>query len=66
MKIKFNDSEIDIPENQSLAQFVNDNIDGTAGVAVAVNGALVKKADWNSVVLNEGDTVLLIKAAYGG
>ena len=39
---------------------------GPSGSAVAVNGRVIRRADWDATVLNGGDKVLIIKAAYGG
>lgn len=36
------------------------------GVAVAVNGALVRRADWATTTLNAGDTVEIVRAMQGG
>jgi len=36
------------------------------GVAVAVNGALVRRADWATTALNAGDTVEIVRAMQGG
>ena len=36
------------------------------GVAVAVNGALVRRADWTTTALNAGDTVEIVRAMQGG
>ena len=36
------------------------------GVAVAVGGVMVRRADWGESVLSEGDSVIVIKAACGG
>ena len=37
-----------------------------AGVAVAVNSQMVMRDNWAATPLNEGDDVLIIKAACGG
>lgn len=37
-----------------------------AGVAVAVNRQMVMRDNWAATPLNEGDDVLIIKAACGG
>lgn len=37
-----------------------------AGVAVAVNNQMVRRDDWAATPLNEGDNILIIKAACGG
>lgn len=37
-----------------------------SGIAVAVNQAVVSKADWPARFLQPGDQVMLIKATQGG
>lgn len=39
---------------------------GTAGTAVALNGRVVRQPQWSATTLSEGDSVLIISAAYGG
>ena len=36
------------------------------GVAVALNGALVRKAEWHATVLTSGDTLEIVKPFSGG
>jgi sulfur carrier protein len=36
------------------------------GVAVALNGALVKRADWATTALKPGDTLEIVRAMQGG
>jgi sulfur carrier protein len=36
------------------------------GVAVALNGAVVRRADWATTALNAGDTVEIVRAMQGG
>lgn len=36
------------------------------GVAVALNGAVVRRADWATTTLNPGDTVDIVRAMQGG
>jgi len=38
----------------------------TKSVAVALNGAVVRKADWNAVALQAGDSVEIVKPFSGG
>ena len=35
-------------------------------IAVAVNGQMVPKTEYDATALHDGDTVLVIKAFYGG
>ena len=37
-----------------------------AGVAVAVNGAVVLRTDWPAVLLSSGDAIEIIRATQGG
>jgi sulfur carrier protein len=41
------------------------NPDGR-GVAVALNGSVVRRADWATTALNAGDTVEIVRAMQGG
>ncbi len=36
------------------------------GVAVALNGAVVRKAEWHATALDAGDTVEIVKPFSGG
>ena len=36
------------------------------GVAVALNGAVVRRADWATTALNAGDTIEIVRAMQGG
>ncbi|MBM3214021.1 sulfur carrier protein ThiS [Candidatus Poribacteria bacterium] len=36
------------------------------GIAVAVNGAVVRRAEWHGLLLREGDCVEIIRAVQGG
>lgn len=38
----------------------------SGGTAMAVNGKLVKAKDWDEFRLHDGDSIVLITAAYGG
>lgn len=38
----------------------------TRGVAVALNGAVVPRAEWHRTALNAGDAVEIVRARQGG
>lgn len=66
MKIKLNSEEKEVPEHITIAGLI-ELISGQKGMtAFAVNGRMVKRADYASHIINEGDEVLMISAAYGG
>ena len=65
MKIEINGRATDTTATnlQTLSQELN--LPET-GVAVAVNNRMVPRTEWTSTALNEGDSVVIIKAACGG
>ena len=58
------DQAIEPPENiTALLQSLNVN---PKQVAVAVNGEVVRRADWPSTTVSDGDTVEIVRAVGGG
>jgi len=67
MKIVLNGEEAHVAEGVVLDEVLRERIGKDArGVAIAVNNAVVRRTEWQSKRLREGDVVLLIQAAQGG
>ena len=67
MEITINNTVTSVEENTSLAAVVHSNSgENTKGIAVAINQQVVPKDAWNSTILNQNDTILIIKATQGG
>lgn len=66
MRIILNDKETDVAEGMTVGDLAQENGAGIGGMAVAVNNKIVKRTEWADTKLNDGDNVVLIKAAYGG
>ncbi len=66
MQIFINEEAVAVSPNTTLKQLLEEKVDDTQGMAVAVNNAVVAKADWSSFLLQENDKVLLIVATQGG
>lgn len=66
MKVIFNSEEKDYTEGISVSELRKLENIPSGGVAVAVNGRIVRGADQESFILSEGDDVVIIGAAYGG
>lgn len=66
MKATVNNTEVELPEGQTVEQLIEQNVGATAGVAVAINGKIVRRPDWSTHTVKDGDNVLLVQAAYGG
>lgn len=64
MKIIVNNQPLDIAEGSSIA----DILDGkpSEGIATALNGIYVNREARQNTLLQEGDEVVIISAAYGG
>lgn len=67
MEITINDVLTQVEKDSSLEDVVRlKGLDNKGGVAVAVNGRMVKRDDWAQFTLHPLDKVLIINAAYGG
>lgn len=64
MNIKVNNEPRTVADNATVASLLEGS--ATGGVAIAVNDNIVRRPDWTTTVLHEGDEVVVIKAAYGG
>lgn len=67
MEISINNVKTNVEENTSLANVVATNSgENTKGIAVAVNQNVVPKTNWDNTILQEYDTIIIIKATQGG
>ncbi len=66
MNIFCNGESRALPDSSTLQNLLQDLGCARAGVAVAVNDAIVPMARWNAVELHENDRILVIQAAQGG
>lgn len=54
-------------DSVSLAQTLTDlNLSTQRGIAIAVNNAVIPKADWPSYTIHPDDRVTIIRATQGG
>ncbi len=68
MTITVNGETRQISEQAPLTLLLKDadRVAGARGVAIARNGEVVRRADWNRIILEEGDMVEILRAAQGG
>jgi sulfur carrier protein len=66
MKVQINNSEMIVDENVSIRSILEKTNSPTEGVAFAVNDSVVPRSQWDSFVIKENDSILIIKAARGG
>ena len=65
MTIIINSKSYNVTMGATLAEALQSVLGTIEGMA-AVNGIVVPRGTWATHVLNEGDDIILIKAAYGG
>ncbi len=66
MTIIINSKSYKVTMGATLAEALQSVLGTIEGMAAAVNGIVVPRGTWATHVLNEGDDIILIKAAYGG
>lgn len=66
MKISVNEVSIELPEGATLQDALDAKGISPDGIATAVNGTVVPGARRASHSLAEGDSIVIIKAFYGG
>jgi sulfur carrier protein len=66
MKVTINGIPHELTDDASLATAVSLLTASATGVAAAVNGAVVRRPDWDSAGLADGDSVEVITAVQGG
>lgn len=67
MTIIVNDEQYTSDSEQlTIAELLAQKGISTKGTAVALNGKIALRKDWETRLLKEGDSLVIIKAAYGG
>ena len=66
MKISVNNKETEIANGGTLTDLAAQLELPAQGVAIAVNNKMVPRTQWNDTILNENDSLVIIKAACGG
>jgi sulfur carrier protein len=61
-----NGERVEMARGATVADLVTATGAGPRGVAVAVNSELVRRAEWGSVELADGDQVEVLHAVAGG
>lgn len=64
--VKFNDEILLLDDGATVSCMLGKKSISAINIAVAVNGQMVPKTEYDATALYDGDTVLVIKAFYGG
>ncbi|HEY3632421.1 MAG TPA: sulfur carrier protein ThiS [Jatrophihabitantaceae bacterium] len=65
MKLTINGADRDV-DATTLAQLLDAELASTQGVAAAVDGEVVPRAEWGTFPLTDGQAVELLTAVQGG
>lgn len=66
MRIVYNGSDRAFDDATTVAQIVAEVADQKTGIAVALNGEVVRRADWETTVVRDADRLDVLTAVQGG
>ena len=66
MRLSVNGHPHELPEGAVLTGLVAAVVADSRGIAVALNGSVVRVDEWPAILLNEGDLVEVVTAHQGG
>lgn len=67
MQATINGTPLAIEPGQTLASLLEAaGYQAKGGMAVAIDSAVVRRADWDKTIVPDGAEILIINAAYGG
>lgn len=66
MKLIVNNQETELAGGETLTHLAQQLQLPPQGVAIAVNNRMIPRTEWDGHVLQEGDRLVIIKAACGG
>lgn len=66
MNITVNDELYSLDMPVTISQLLIQLKQPSMGVALAINDIIIPRENWNTQMINEGDTILLFQAIAGG
>ena len=66
MNITVNDERYSLDMPVTISQLLIELKQPSMGVALAINDIIIPRENWNTQMINEGDTILLFQAIAGG
>lgn len=66
MNITVNDERYSLDMPVTISQLLIELKQPSMGVALAINNIIIPRENWNTQMINEGDTILLFQAIAGG
>jgi sulfur carrier protein len=66
LTIRLNGTLTQIPSDTTLAALATDYVGRTQGIAIALDGEIVPKFDWDTTMLHHGADIDVVSIAQGG
>lgn len=66
MNLIVNGKPLYLEGNMTVADFIMENTVSEKGMAIAINGKICLRSDWDKTSLVNGDHITIISAAFGG
>lgn len=66
MNLIVNGKPLYLEGNITVADFIMENTVSGKGTAIAINGKICLRSDWDKTFLVDGDNIIIISAAFGG
>lgn len=66
MNITINEVKTEVGDGLNLTEVLKLKNISPAGIALALNGSVIPRGQYDSTQLKDGDALLIIKAFYGG
>ncbi|EEI49561.1 sulfur carrier protein ThiS [Proteus mirabilis] len=66
MNITVNDERYSLDMPVTISQLLIELKQPSMGMALAINDIIIPRENWNTQMINEGDTILLFQAIAGG
>ena len=66
MKISINHTEYEVADGSTLGEVLRAQSLGSPGTAVAIGTKVIRRADYDTTILADGDKITVIKSVCGG
>ena len=66
MRVYLNGKSVELPESRRLGSLLEAYGFGLDGVALALNGHVLSRLQWDETLLGEGDRIEVVRAVGGG
>jgi sulfur carrier protein len=66
IRVTINGEDLELPDPTPLPDYVASLHVNSRMIAIAYNGEVLRRDNWDAVILSDGDTVEVVRAVGGG